>query len=157
MQKTTIEALNIGEQQGTLIEAHYFKVKTDSESNYLYLSDNILNINSKAPTGEPIEISDKKTSYLYLSGNILNINSKTPTGEPIEISDKKTSRNDNVGINMLFLILVFLISSAGLTRHAYIAWNEKNIYSDEKNKIIVEEIYKKKQEIKELKLKLHKE
>lgn len=128
MQKTTIEALNIGEQQGTLIEAHYFKVKTDSESNYLYLSDNILNINSKAPTGEPIEISDKKTS-----------------------------RNDNGGINMLFLILVFLIASAGLTRHAYIAWNEKNIYSDEKNKIIVEEIYKKEQEIKELKLKLHKE
>ena len=128
MQKTTIEALNIGEQQGTLIEAHYFKVKTDSESNYLYLSDNILNINSKAPTGEPIEISDKKTS-----------------------------RNDNGGINMLFLILVFLISSAGLTRHAYISWNEKNIYSDEKNKIIVEEIYKKEQEIKELKLKLHKE
>ena len=128
MQKTTIEALNIGEQQGTLIEAHYFKVKTDSESNYLYLSDNILNINSKAPTGEPIEISDKKTSS-----------------------------NSDSGINMLFIILIFLITFAGLTIYLYLAWNEKNIYSDEKNKIIVEEIHKKEQEIKELKLKLHKE
>ncbi len=130
MQKTTIEALNIGEQQGTLIEAYYFKVKADDEPSYLYFSDNVLNINSKPPTSESIEISNKKTSSDSDSGS---------------------------GIKMLFIILIFLITFAGLTRHLYLAWNEKNIYSDEKNKIIVEEIHKKEQEIKELKLKLHKE
>ncbi len=83
----------------------------------------------------------------------LNIGSKPPTSESIEISNKKTSS----GSNMLFIILIYLIVFAGLTRHLYLAWNEKNIYSDEKNKIIVEEIVKKNKEIEDLKSKLVKD
>ena len=126
MQKAIIEGLNTGEDKGTTIEADYFKIDVNNTTNYIYVSNNILHINTKEPTKESIENNSTKTN-------------KNETGL-------------NLFILIPFAIFVFGYSIISI----YLAWDRKNIYTDEKNKIIVEEINNKKQELEDLEHKLYK-
>jgi len=126
MQKAIIEGLNTGEEKGTLIEADYFKI----------------DINNTA-------------HYISVSNNILNIDTKKPTKEPTEINSTKTNKNETE-LNLFILIPFFIFVLGYSIISLYLAWDRKNIYTDEKNKMIVEEINNKKQELEDLEHKLYK-
>ena len=70
MQKAIIEGLNIGEDKGTTIEEDYYKKDVNNTTNYIYVSNNILHINTKEPTKESIENKEYKGLPNYFGDNL---------------------------------------------------------------------------------------